>query len=105
MTDGGLAISSQAVAGTSAGSSGDIWNAATYTSDQSSQIEVTSTQLSGGQWIGPAVRAQNGGQNPYLGLYFWNNGTPELMLFKRIGGNWTQLGSTYNSGRWPPEPS
>ena len=98
MTDGGLAISSQVVTGTKAAYSGDIRTGETYTSDQSSQIEVTSTQLSGGQWIGPAVRAQNGGQNLYLGLYFWNNGSPELMLFKRISGNWTQLGASYQSG-------
>ena len=44
--------------------------------------------------MGPAVRAQNGGQNLYLGLYFWNNGTPQLMLFKRQAGNWTELGSS-----------
>ena len=77
---------------------GDIRTGETYSSDQSSQIEVTATQLSGGQWIGPAVRAQNGGQNLYLGIYFWNNGNPQLMLFKRISGNWTQLGSSYQSG-------
>ena len=60
---------------------------------------MTSTQLTGGQWIGPMVRTQNGGQNAYVGIYFWNNGSPELQLFKRSGGNsWTQLGSTYNSG-------
>ena len=70
----------------------------TYASDQSSQIEVTSTQLSGGQWIGAGVRAQNGGQSLYLGLYFWNNGNPELMLFKRIGGSWTQLGASSFQG-------
>ena len=62
-------------------------------------MQVTSTQLTGGQWIGPMVRAQNGGLNAYVGIYFWNNGSPELQLFKRSGGNsWTQLGSTYNSG-------
>ncbi len=44
------------------------------------------------------VRAQNGGQNAYVGIYIWNNGSPNLMLFKRSGSNWTQLGSTYNSG-------
>ena len=98
MTDGGLAISSQVVTGTKAAYSGDIRTGETYTSDQSSQIQVTATQLSGGQWIGPAVRAQNGGQNLYLGIYFWNNGSPQLMLFKRIGGGWTQLGSSYSSG-------
>ena len=98
MTGGGLAISSQVVTGTSTTYSGDIRTGETYSSDQSSQIEVTTTQLSGGQWIGAAVRAQNGGQNLYLGLYFWNNGSPELMLFKRTSGNWTQLGGSYQSG-------
>ena len=98
MTDGGLTISSQVVAGSDGSYSGDIRTGETYGNDQSSQIEITSTQLSGGQWIGPAVRAQNGGQSLYLGLYFWNNGSPELLLFKRISGNWTQLGATYQSG-------
>ena len=99
VSDGGLAISSQVVAGTAgAGVSGDIWNAGAFTSDQYSQVEVTSTQLTGGQWIGPMVRAQNSGQNAYVGIYYWNNGSPNLMLFKRSGGNWTQLGSTFNSG-------
>ena len=84
--------------GTTSGASGDIRTGESYASDQYSQIEITSTQLSGGQWIGAAVRAQNGGQNAYLGLYFWNNGDPALMLFKRINGGWTQLGSTYASG-------
>ena len=32
------------------------------------------------------------------GIYSWNNGSPVLQLFKRSGANWTQLGSTYNSG-------
>jgi hypothetical protein len=98
MTDGGLAISSQQVVGTSSSYSGDIRTAETYASDQYSQIEITSTQLSAGQWIGVAVRAQNGGQDLYLGLYFWNDGDPVLMLFKRIDGGWTQLGSTYGTG-------
>ena len=98
MSDGGLAISSQAVTGTNSSTSGDIRTAETYTSDQYSQVEVTSTQLSGGQWIGPAVRAQNGGLSLYLGMYFWNSGNPELLLFKRLGGSWTQFGSSYVSG-------
>ena len=99
ISDGGLAIVSQAAAGTaSAGVSGDTWTAGTFTSDQYSQVAVTSTQPTGGQWIGPMVRAQNGGQSAYVGIYYWNNGTPVLMLFKRSGGSWTQLGSTYNSG-------
>ena len=102
MSDGGLAISSQAVAGTNAtGTSGDMRTAESYSSNQYSQLEVTSTQLTGSQWIGPAVRTQNGGQNGYLGIYYWNNGNPELMLFMRSGGNWTQLGSTYSTGPLP----
>ncbi len=88
------------MAGTAAGSgnSGDIWNAGTFTSDQYSQVEVTSTQLTGGQWIGPMVRAQSSGKTAYVGIYYWNNGSPVLMLFKRSAGNWTQLGSAYNCG-------
>ena len=99
ISDGGLAIASQAVAGTSGGgNSGDIRTGEPYASDQYSQVEVTSTQLTGGQWIGPMARAQNSGQDAYVGIYYWNNGSPVLMLFKRLGGGWTQLGSTYNSG-------
>src|ERR1700722_18046595 len=98
MSDGGMAISSQVVVGTKSSYSGDIRTGETYLSNQSSQIEVTSTQLSGGQWIGAAVRAQNAGQNLYLRLYFWNNGNPELMLFKRISGSFTQLGSSSFQG-------
>ena len=44
---------------------------------------------------------QNGGQNTYLGIYFWNNGSPQLRLYKRTAGTWTQLGSSYNSGPLP----
>ena len=102
ISDGGLAIASQAVAGTaSAAVSGDIRTAESYTSDQYSQVAVTSTQLTGGQWIGPMVRAQNGGKSAYVGTYKWNNGSPELPLFRRSGSNgsvWTELGGTYNSG-------
>ena len=100
VSDGGLSISSQAVLGSSA-TAGDIRVGETYAGDQSSQVEVTSTQLSGGQWIGPAVRMQNGGQNMYLGIYFWNNGSQQLRLYKRSAGTWIQLGSSYNSGALP----
>ena len=99
ISDGGLAITSQAAAGTAgSGVSGDIRTGESYAGDQYSQVEVTSTQLTGGQWIGPMVRAQNGGQNAYVGIYYWNNGSPDLMVFRRSGGNWTQLGGTYSSG-------
>ena len=99
VSDGALAISAQAAAGTHAsGISGDIWTAESYSSNQYSQVGVTSAQLTGGQWIGPAVRLQEGGQNGYAGIYNWNNGSPELMLFKRTGGKWAQLGKSYSSG-------
>ena len=44
------------------------------------------------------VRAQGTGSGLYVGFYFWNSGNPELMLFKRVNGTWTQLGPTYASG-------
>jgi hypothetical protein len=96
ISDGGLSIRSHAVTGTS-GLTGDIWTARTFTSSQYSQIKVTSTQLNGGEWIGTAVRAQHSGRDAYVGIYYWNSGKPELVLFKRSGGSWTQLG-TYSSG-------
>ena len=96
MAVGGLAIVSQEVEGTNAGgNSGDIRTAETYDGDQYSQVQVTSTPLTGTEWIGPAVRAQAGGQDLYVGIYFWDNGSPELMLFLRDNGNWTQLGTGY----------
>ena len=100
ISDGGLSIVSQQVVGTAA-TAGDVRVAESYGSDQYSKVEVTSTQLSGGQWVGPAVRSQNGGQDTYLGIYFWNSGTPQLRLYKRTAGSWVQLGNSYNSGPLP----
>ena len=101
ISDGGLSIASQAVVGTADAQAGDIRVAESYGSDQFSQIEVTSTQLTGGEWIGPTVRTQNGGQDTYLGIYFWNNGNPQLRLYKRTAGTFIQLGNSYNSGPLP----
>ena len=99
MSDSKMMISSHAVTGTSvAGISGDIWTAHAFTSDQYSQIEVASAQLTGTQWIGPAVRIADSGQNAYLGIYWWNSGRPELKLYLRHAGNFTPIGSIYNSG-------
>ncbi|MGA9673323.1 MAG: hypothetical protein WBQ94_29295, partial [Terracidiphilus sp.] len=100
ISDGGLAISSGVVVGTNAaGVSGDIRTAESYSSNHYSLVQVTSTQLTSGQWIGPAVRLQNGGQGGYLGIYYWNYGNPQLMIFKRSGENsWTQLGNAYSCG-------
>jgi len=102
VSDGGLAITSQVAAGTNGGGpSGDIRTGEAYSSNQFSQIQTTATQLTGGQWIGASVRMQNGGQNGYTGIYFWNNGSPELMLFKRNGSTWSQIGNTYNCAPLP----
>jgi hypothetical protein len=95
VSDGGLAISSGAVTGNS-GVTGDMWSANTFTSDQFSQVEVTSAQLSGSEWIGPAVRMQSGGQDGYVGFYSWNGGSPQLELFKRVSGGWSQIGASYS---------
>jgi hypothetical protein len=93
MTVGGLAIANDEVTGTSAGGdTGDIRTGEAYASDQYSQVEVTSTPLSGDEWIGPAVRAQDGGLDLYVGFYYWNDGSPEMMLFLRDNGSWIQLG-------------
>ncbi len=97
MSDGAMAISSDTVAGGNSGNTGDIRTAEVYGSNQYSQIQVVSTPT-GGQWIAAAVRAQNSGQNAYLGLYYGNNGSPVLEIFKRVNGAWTQLGPTYPSG-------
>ena len=98
ISDGAMSISSQAVIGKARATTGNIRTAETYPADQFSQVQVTSTPLTGGQWVAAAVRLQSRGQSGYAGLYYWNFGSPELMLFKRSGGAWTQLGSAYNSG-------
>jgi hypothetical protein len=101
MTDGVMAIASQRVVGTSSSYSGNIRTGETYAGNQSSQLSLTATQLSDAQWIGVGVRAQPGGQSLYLGIYWWNNGNPVLMLFERNNGTFTQLGATYPSGPLP----
>ena len=55
-------------------------------------------QLTGSQSIGPAVQAQGDGKNAYVGIYWWNNGSPQLKLYLRKSGNWSQVGTVYNSG-------
>jgi hypothetical protein len=93
---GAMAISSQAAAGTSGSAvTGASWSASSFGGDQFSQVALTSTQLSGGQWIAVAVRVQNSGLTGYAGLYFWNNGAPQLVLYKRNSGTWSQLGGAY----------
>jgi Putative esterase len=102
MPGGRLVISSRTVAGTSGGAApraaGAIWTSDAFTSDQYSQVQVTAAQPTGSQWIGSAVRAQGGGQNAYVGIYSWNDGSPELKLYLKKSGIWSPLGGVYNSG-------
>jgi hypothetical protein len=98
-TDGSMTITSdQAVGANAYGNSGDMWTADSFTSDQYSQIEVSATALSGTQWVGPAVRLQDGGLDGYVGIYYWNNGSPELEVFLRDSGSWTEIGRPYSTG-------
>ena len=98
MSDGGLSIASQAVVGSAGSIAGDVWVGDSYSGDQYSQIEVTSASLSVGDWVGPTVRSQNGGQDTYMGLY-WNDqltGNYVLVVYVRKSGNpWIQLGGIY----------
>ena len=100
MSDGGMAISSQQVTGSAGVLTGDMRTAESFSSDQYSEVEVTSTQLTGGQWVGPAVRVQTGGQNGYLGIYYWNSGSPVLELFKRTGAAGRSWAARTAAGRW-----
>ena len=95
-SDAGLSIVSGQVVG-NGGNLGDLRTGESYPSDQFSQLAVGSTPLTGGQWIGPAVRMQASGQSGYVGFYYWDYGNPQVMLFLRNGGNWKQLDS-YASG-------
>ena len=88
VADGRLAISSQVIVGTIAALRRHP-HRETYPNDQYSQIEVTLTQLSVGQSIGAAMRAQSP-SDLYLGLYFWNK-TTRNSCCSAVGGNWTHL--------------
>ena len=101
MTDGGLAITSGAVAGTSAAAvSGDIRTAESYPSDQYSQVQLTGTQLTGTQWIGPSVRMQADGSSGYVAAYSWNSGDPKVALYLRTGTQLSLLASIFRDLGW-----
>ena len=96
LPEGGVAIASGQAIGTHAGSSSGSYRIdGSYNNDQYSEITVTSNPLS--WWIGASVRNQANG-NLYLGIYYANGGTPQLRLFKRLDGVWTQLGASYDCG-------
>ena len=97
-----MAIASQQVVGAAGVLTGDTWTANSFTSDQYSEVQVTSTQLTGGQWVGPAVRVQNGGQNGYVGIYYWNNGSPVLSCSSGPGAAGRSSAVPTAPGRWRP---
>lgn len=100
-TDGALSISNQAILGASTGTtSGDVRTAETYSADQYAQIDIGS--VSGEDWVGPAVRASSDGQNLYLGLYDYNNGSPYIQIFRRQTGSWTTVSGPYSCGTLAP---
>ena len=98
VSDGGMAIASQQVTGTAGGTTGDIRTAETYASDQYSMVQVTSTQLTGGQWVGPAVRLQSGGQSGYVGIYSWNLRQPRTGAVFEERGELDAARQAYSSG-------
>src|SRR5579862_29269 len=97
ISDGGLSLGSSGMVGTAGGLAGDVRVGESYGSDQYAQLEVTSAPLAAGDWVGPAVRSQNCGQDTYLGLYWHDqfSGEYELQLYVRHSRGWTQLGNTY----------
>jgi hypothetical protein len=96
---GQMVISAHAAVGTNpVGVSGGMRTSGSFGNDQYSEVVVTSTQLTGDQWIGPAVRVQDAGKDAYVGIYWWNNGQPELRLYLRHAANWTPIGSVRETG-------
>ena len=100
LPEGGVSIASGQAVGTRSGSSSGSYRIdGSYNNDQYSEITVTSSPLSA--WIGASVRNQANG-NLYLGIYYANGGAPQLRLFKRLDGAWTQLGASYDCGTLAP---
>ena len=92
--EGGLTIASNVAVGTSAALKDSMRTAESYGNDHYSEIQVTASALASGDFIGPAVRMQNTGNNEYAVLYFNNPSALGYMisLYKRIGGgSYTQI--------------
>jgi hypothetical protein len=79
--------------------SGSYRVAETYSDDQYSEITVPATPS---VWIAASVRNQPGG-NFYLGLYYWNFGSPYMQIFKKglSVDDYTPLGPAFNCGILP----
>jgi hypothetical protein len=83
-------IVSNVVKGASGGGNecGSYWNADTPNNDQYAQIRVTFN--SGDYGAGPAVRISTSVNTFYV---LWVNDRYTVILWKRLNGNWTNLGT------------
>jgi hypothetical protein len=66
-------------------------------SDQYSQLEITSAAAAAARWTGVAVRISDGGQTAYVGICKTGQSQSELILCKRMHGKWIRLGRTYHT--------
>ena len=65
--------------------------------DQYAQLEI-SAAAAAARWGGLAVRIRDDGAAAYVGVYKTDRRKSELMLCKRTGSKWIQLGRTYRAG-------
>lgn len=98
-TDAQPAIASNKCVGVGA-LSGSGRTAETFDNDHSSAFAVPGS-LASGHWVGVSVRRTNHGSECYLGIYFFSDPSYVLQLYKRVGGSFTQLGSTFGLGTSP----
>ena len=95
-----MSISSQAVIGTAGATDRRLsGRARRIRSDQFSQVEVTSTQLTGGQWIGAGgAAAERRAERLRRDLLLEHRQPGADAVQAEQRRSWTQLGSTYNCG-------
>lgn len=90
---GGLSVSDRQAVGGSAAVLADVWTADEFADDQWSQVTVETCDAGaggGGEFIGPGVRMDTAG-NGYVGIYFFNSGTPAVQIYKAVAGSFTRL--------------
>ena len=96
MSDGAMTINSQVVAGGNSWQSGDTRTAETL---HEQPVLAGTGHLDTAHWrpVDWSSGAVPKRADLYLGIYFWNGGSPQLRLYKRTSGSWTQLGSSYST--------
>ena len=102
MSDGGLSIVSQQVVGPAARSRAIFGSGRATAAISIRRVEVTSTQLSGGEWIGPTVRSQNGGQDTHTwGSTSGITATRSCGSMSAAAGAGSSSAASYDSGPLP----